>query len=807
MVLLALGNVAVAEEQEPTIKLKILATNILPSQENPSPTAQAGVAVLKAFRKKFPHIEPVLYSGVEIEGQVMDSRVLMAIAGKMAPDILYVNFRQSDTYIGQGFLYPLDEFMVGISEEALAKRVPENVWPVIKRKGPNGEEGVWALPFSFLVRALWYRKDVFKDAGLDPDRPPRDWKEFKEYAKQLTNPEKGTYGIGFYLSGQALAWEWMSFLWSAGGEAMVQDENGEWWAAFNDDAAAEAAIYYAELVGEKWKDARGKERQGYCYRGDTAIMRRLLGDGKIGMYLQYMNSETIGSITTGNPDAFGIAPVPLGPTGLRGAEINCQMMGIFSGIGAQEGFTVEQVRRAAWEFIWFWDSEEARRVRTRVLVEGGLGRFVNPLNLKKFGYDEYLKYIPQEYVETFEIAVKSGKPEPYGKNCQAIYSFMGTPLEKIINRVGRDDLGDTRAEKLAEAKAILTTAVNRTNEEMIGRISPAERRKRNSVAFIVAVFVFALFAAAVVRIWKIFTPEEAVRKGGWRFGRYKWAYIILLPAVLSILIWQYTPMLMGSLMVVQDYRVVGDSSFVGMGNIADALWNAAWWKSLLRTLYYMFLTFTLGFWTPIALAILLHEVSHFKIFYRTVYYLPAVLTGFVVIYLWKLFFDPTDMGLLNQLLNLVGVSPLGWLRDDRLAMICCIVPTVWAGMGPGCLIYLAALKAVPDDLYEAADIDGAGFCGKIRHITLPTLKAIIIIQFIAIFISSAQGAGWILVMSGTREVTKVAGLYIWEQAYMFLRFGTAVTMAWIFGVSLLIFTTQQLKILSRMEFRAAGTKV
>jgi multiple sugar transport system permease protein len=297
-----------------------------------------------------------------------------------------------------------------------------------------------------------------------------------------------------------------------------------------------------------------------------------------------------------------------------------------------------------------------------------------------------------------------------------------------------------------------------------------------------------------------------VEKGGWRWGRYKWAYIILVPAAASIFLWQYLPMGIGSAMVLQDYRVVGESHFVGLQNFADVLWDATWWKSLLRTAYYMILFFCLGFWTPIALAILLYEVSRFKILYRTIYYLPAMLTGFVVIYLWKLMFDPSEAGTLNQILAAVGLPALRWLDDDRLAMLCCVIPTVWAGMGAGCLIYLAALKSVPDDLYEAADLDGCGFWGKIRHITLPTLKSLIIIQFVATFIASAQSAGFILVMTGMKESTKVAELHIFERAYMYLRFGSAVAMAWIFGVFLLTFTVQQLKILSRMEFRAQGAQ-
>jgi len=799
-----IGQSALAAETK-RLPLKLKICHALPDPQRPSPEEQAEVAVLNAFREKFPHINPVRFTGVKVESkQDTQSELLMAIAARMAPDVLYVNFRQSDTYIRQNFLYPLDEYVAEMSEEELDLRVPKPVWPVMKRKGLDGEEHIWAMPYAVLIRTMIYRKDLFHEVGLDPERGPRNWDELKEYVKRLTNPEKGTYGIGLYLSESEGAWDWITYLWSAGGKAVVQDENGEWRAAFDDDAAAEAMLFYMNLICERWTDARGKERKGYCFRGDYTQMNRLWDDGKIGLRMSYLNAKTIGG--NADPNILGIMPVPFGPTNQRGSELNCMMFGIFSGIEPREGYTVEEIRRAAWEFIRFWDSEEAREIRTRAMVEAGMGKFMNPLYLKRFGYEEYLKQVNQEWVEAYETAVNYGQPEPYGKNCQMIYMFLTYPLNKVRQLAEENKLGRTKEEKLATIKEVLRDAVRRTNIEMIGHIEPSERSKRNMVAFVVAVLVIAGFILAVVRVWKIFTPEEAVRKGGWRFRRYMWCYIILLPALLSIFIWQYLPMLMGSLMVVQDYRVVGNSAYVGVQNFADVLWDPAWWRSLWVTLKYMILIFGLGFWPPIVLAILLHEVSHFKILYRTIYYLPAVLTGFVVIYLWKLFFDASDAGTLNQLLNMVGLPSLEWLKDDRLALLCCVIPTVWAGMGPGCLIYLAALKAVPDDLYEAADIDGAGFFGKIRHITLPTLKALIIIQFIATFITAAQSAGWILVMTGTKESTKVAGLHIWEKAYMFLRFGTAVTMAWILGVLLLTFTVQQLKILSRMEFHAAGSK-
>ena len=137
-------------------------------------------------------------------------------------------------------------------------------------------------------------------------------------------------------------------------------------------------------------------------------------------------------------------------------------------------------------------------------------------------------------------------------------------------------------------------------------------------------------------------------------------------------------------------------------------------------------------------------------------------------------------------------------------MLCVVLPTVWAGVGPGSLIYLAALKNIPRELYEAADIDGAGFRSKLRHIVFPSLRGLIIIQFISAFIVAAQSSDFILVMTfgGPNEATRVADLMIFEKAYLYLRFGLATAMAWILSLLLMGFTVLQIKHLSRMEFRA-----
>ena len=127
---------------------------------------------------------------------------------------------------------------------------------------------------------------------------------------------------------------------------------------------------------------------------------------------------------------------------------------------------------------------------------------------------------------------------------------------------------------------------------------------------------------------------------------------------------------------------------------------------------------------------------------------------------------------------------------------------LWAGMGPGCLIYLAALKGIPDDLYEAADIDGASFTDKILFVIVPTLRPLLIINFVGVFIASWQAEANILAMTAGGARTEVAGLHIFYKAFIFLRLGPATAAAWMLGCLLVGFTLYQLRILSRVEFRA-----
>ncbi len=776
----------------------------LPDPRSTDAYSKANLAVIEAFRQKHPEIELRAFSGIKIEGMDLDSGPLMAIAGGVAPDILYVNFRQSDTYIQNNFLYPLDEFIAQEDPELINLRVEKPVWQVIKRKKKDDNtEKVWMLPYETLVRVLMYRKDVFRRYGLNPNQAPRNWDEFLEYAQLLSDPSNGQYGT-VLASGPQAAYDWLPFLWAVGGDAVVYDEDKQHWkATFASEAGVTAMEYYLKLATTPWIDNNGREQRGFAItEGDWGY---LWSDGKIAMRMDYLSQQNMGG--NYDPNLYGFAPSPSGPSGQGGSEINCRMMGIFSEAGISNNAGLgnrdpQKVREAAWKYIKFYDSEEARQIRLKIMIESGYGRMQNPVFLKRYGYEEYLRYAPQGWLETFETAMNEGKPEPFGDNCQKVYEFMTYPLDALIRMDMRNRLGDDKETRRDNIRNVLNEAQTRTNMEMIGVIPDEIKLHRGRIASVVAALILFVFALTLWKVWRILAPEYKSQTK--QSNKHLFMIIILLaPAVISVLMWKYVPMVTGSVMAVQDYKLVGESPFTGFENLAEVLYDSTWWSSVGKTFYYMFLSLALGFLPPIILAIMLQEVSRGKLIYRVIYYLPAVISGVIVIYLWKLLYNPSDAGVLNQLLMAVGLPKSMWIRDESLAMLCVVLPGIWAGMGPGSLIYLAALKNIPNELYEAADIDGAGFFKKISYIVLPSLKGLIIIQFIAAFIVAAQSSDFILIMTfgGPNEATRVADLLIFEKAYLYLKFGLATTMAWLLSLLLMGFTIIQIKYISKMEFK------
>ena len=870
----------------------------LPDPSRTDPATRAELAVQREFLRLAPGLlrarqaaDPARYgaldlsrlalrlhrfSGIQVEGV---ESTLLAIAGNVAPDVLYVNFRQSDTYISQGFLHPLDlpqdRYFSALSAEEIARRIHPKIEPVIRRPGPDGTTNVWAMPGGPpLARVVLYRRDLFDAAHLPIPTPDWTWDDFHRACRALADPARGIYALGLS-RGKHESYLWMPFLWGAGGEALAFDETEHRWrAVFDTPAAAEALDFYVRLTTEPWTDSAGKPRRGYAIK-DNAEISLKWRRGQLGMIFSYIDEKVFANL---NPDITGIVPLPKGPVS-RGTEINSRMMGIFAGV------TNPLVRDAAWEYIRFQNSTEAAAIRVRHLVEGGFGRFLPPDLLRAHGYDSIAATIPPEWRDCLPIALADSRPEPYGKNANVIYDILTTPIRQAEELALSGQLADDPAARRAQLLGLLVQAREKADADMLGLVPPDQLARRRAAAAALLLVLLATVLFALRQMVRIFLPKQRSQGSGFRvqdknhppilnssflilnFHKHWRALLLLIPAAATIAVWSYIPLVRGAAMAFFDYRIFGASTWVFLDNFANLLWDPDWWQALLTSARYSFLVISMTFLPPILLAILLQEVPRGKILFRLIFYLPASITGLVVILLWKTFYEPSEAGLVNRLVMqmpalgwlllslaalalalhlarrllhhnlwkpalfvlaaglLLASAPLGplreiwraapltallatlpepvrWLDDSRTALFSCVLPMLWAGMGPGCLIYLAALKGIPDDLYEAADIDGASFTDKVLFVIFPTLRPLLVINFVGVFIASWQAEANILAMTAGGARTEVAGLHIFYKAFIFLRLGPATAAAWMLGCLLVGFTLYQLRILSRVEFRA-----
>jgi multiple sugar transport system permease protein len=193
-------------------------------------------------------------------------------------------------------------------------------------------------------------------------------------------------------------------------------------------------------------------------------------------------------------------------------------------------------------------------------------------------------------------------------------------------------------------------------------------------------------------------------------------------------------------------------------------------------------------------------------------------SGIVIAFVWRQFYDKSPTGILNSLVTPVlehvinpvfgwaGVAPLvgpfDWLGNPTLAMYAVVIPGIWAGAGPGSILYLAALKNISSERYDAADLDGANWKQKIWHITLPGIKTLMLINLLGVFIGGFKAMENIFVLTngGPDNATRTVGLEVWQNAFMYLKFGYATAAAWVMGSILIGFTCIQIKYLLRTRF-------
>ncbi len=206
----------------------------------------------------------------------------------------------------------------------------------------------------------------------------------------------------------------------------------------------------------------------------------------------------------------------------------------------------------------------------------------------------------------------------------------------------------------------------------------------------------------------------------------------MLPSILIFVFFVWMPLL--SNVSYSLFETVGfqTGDFVGLDNFKAVLEDPVFLEALLNTVKYTVWSIVIGFFVPIALAVVLNEIVHLKSLFRVFVYIPNVIPGLAVILMWLFFFDP-DGGVLNQIIGADGL----WLDNPSLTIPLIVLTMTWKGAGATTLIYLAILQGVDHAQYEAASLDGAVIRHKIKYITipylLPTIRMLFILQILSVF--------------------------------------------------------------------------
>jgi multiple sugar transport system permease protein len=205
------------------------------------------------------------------------------------------------------------------------------------------------------------------------------------------------------------------------------------------------------------------------------------------------------------------------------------------------------------------------------------------------------------------------------------------------------------------------------------------------------------------------------------------------------------------------------------------------WKSLGNTLYLVAMGLPVGLVVSLGIALLMNQKLKGMVFYRTLYYLPSITPVVATSVLWMWMLNP-EMGLVNSLLERIGVNGPGWIASPEWSKPALILMGLW-GAGGSMVIYLAGLQDVPQQLYEAASLDGAGRLAQFRHVTLPMLSPVILFNLVMGLIGSFQYFTQVYVMTrgvgGPQDSTLVYALQLFNAAFTEFRMGYASAMAWV----------------------------
>ncbi len=742
-------------------------------------------AAVREFERRHPHIKVSL---LQMGAGGMDPQKLMtSIVGKVPPDVIHQDRFTIGDWASRDAFMPLDDLLAKDPGEIRKEDFYPACWQEATYKGK-----VYAIPYGTDDRALYYNRKLFREAGLDPDRPPRTWEELHDYALKLTrkNPDGSFKTIGF-IPNYGNSWFYL-YSWQNGGEFMSPDGRR---CTLNNPYSAEALRWLVKM----YDDLGGAEKVNAFQSGFQSAELDPFFIGRIAMKID--GNWVLNSIARYAPDLdFGVAPAPVPSARLRGEG---RFKGVPPFITWSGGFSLAIPRGAkhvkeAWEFIKWMTSLEAARIMHRVQ--------------RAYNYSKGRPYVPNMSANRRinEVIFREfAPPDPrLRKALQVFLSLMPVSRFRPVTFVGQR-LWDEHARAFELAIRHKKTPEQaladgqRIVQKELDKVFYRERYPLLPLWVLPALFVLVLSGLVIAFVVVL---RRTVRVGRLMRQEAIAGYLFASPWIIGFVVFTLGPILTSALLAFCDYDVLHPPRYVGLQNFRWLLSSSDDAPLLLKSLYNAFYLSLLGIplnmAVGLAIALLLNAKVKGMSLYRTLYYLPSIVPTVAAAILWVWVLNP-EYGLVNAawratLQNWLGWEPPKWLASEVWSKPGLILLGLW-GAGGGMILWLAGLQGVPQQLYEAAEIDGASPFQQFRYVTIPMISPYIFFNLIMGTIGALQTFETVYVMTGEppggpADSTLVPVLLLFRNGFQYFKMGYASALAWILFVLILSLALLQLRL-------------
>ncbi len=765
------------------------------------PDTKGQEAVVREFSRRHPDVNVrILSMGA---GNMNPQKLLTSIVGNVAPDVINQDRFSVSDWASRNAFTPLDDFIAkDAGKDPLCPR-PDQYYKAVWAEA-NYQGHLYGVPTGADNRILYYNKKIFRDnadalraAGLDPERPPRTWSELLKYGKILTPPlQNGQFVRTGFMPNFGNSWLYM---YAFQNNASFISEDGRK-CTMNTPEAAQALKFIVDGYDQIGGYEKAKEfESGFLTNENDAFVL-----GKVAMKID--GDWILNTLSRYGPSLeIGVAPPPVPDDRYyhRG-RFKDEKDTYITWLG---GYCLAIPRGArnpsdAWNFIKFFTSTEGRIIADSAQKnwEQLRGRAFIP---RQEGSREANEAIYQQFKPAdpkFAVALRQhmdlmnfGRIRPVTFVGQTLWSNHVKAMETACYHKASPEEALQQAQQVVQRD--LDAYFDRETHPIINLAIPLW------IGIILGIIGLVVLLVMFLRL----KMGRLERQEAW------WAYLFVSPWAIGFLVLTLGPMLASLFFSFTQYDVLNEARWVGLKNYRDiggADWiNTA--KSLANAAYLAALTVPSTLAVGLAIALLLNQAARGMRFYRTFFYMPAIVPGVAsaVLWLWVLTPDP-NKGLLNAgwqqtITPWLGLSPPGWTQSADWSKSALVVMSMW-GAGSGMILWLAGLKGVSTTLYEAASIDGANPRQTFWSITFPQLSPIIFFNAVMGFIGAMQEFDRIYIMKPSADgpvgpddsmLTPVYSLF--NNGFAYFKMGYASSLAWMIFSIILILTYTQFKLSPR----------